>query len=103
MVMYNFSEFCKEKKCEHYKEWAVQAGKEGMVRCCELVGMSFYVTTFPDNCIHFDEITERKRLEREKHDAWKKLSDAQTPSQKLKDRMNQWGGLPKKYNGYKRL
>ncbi len=71
--MFNFSEFCKEKKCEHYREWSIQAGKEGMVRCCDLVGVSFYVTTFPSDCIHLEEITAKMKYEKEKHESWKKL------------------------------
>ena len=92
--MFAFNEFCKEKQCEYYKEEYIAAG---MCRCCELVGLSFYITTFPHNCIHLEEIKERQRYEKEKHDAWKKLSDDRTVGQKLEDRMNQWGGLPKKY------
>ena len=100
--MFNFSEFCKEKQCEHYKEWSVQAGKDGMVRCCELVGMSFYVTTFPDNCVHFEEITALKAKKKEEEEMWEKLNK-KSPSEELAKRMDQWGGLPKKYNGYPKL
>ena len=84
--MFNFSEFCKEKKCEHYKEWHIQAGKDGMVRCCDLVGQSFYITTFPDNCIHIEEITARKAEEKAKHETWEKISTPhKSASDKLRD------------------
>jgi len=86
MTVFNFSEFCKEKKCEHYKEWHIQAGHAGMCRCCELVGMSFYITTFPDNCVHLEEITARKELEKAKHDCWEKISKpTKTSQQKIQD------------------
>ena len=99
--MYNFSEFCKEKQCEHYREWSVQAGKDGMVRCCNLVGMSFYIIKFPDNCIHLEEITARMKYEKEKHDAWKQLSDTKTSIQK---RQGDWSsGIPITNKGYPKL
>jgi len=94
--MFNFSEFCKEKKCEHYKEWHIQAGKEGMVRCCNLVGMSFYVTTYPSDCIHIDEIQAREKYEKEKHDTWQKLKK-EPKEETLFDIHNQ------KYHGYPKL
>ena len=90
--MYNFSEFCKEKQCKHYKEWSVQAGKEGMVRCCDLVGMSFYIVTFPDNCIHLEEITARQKYEKEKHNTWKKLKRL-SPSERLQAWADRSNGL----------
>jgi hypothetical protein len=82
--MYNFSEFCKGKQCEHYREWKIQAGKAGMVRCCNLVGISFYITTYPSDCIHLEEIQEREKYENEKHIMWTKLnSQALRPGEYL--------------------
>lgn len=81
--MFNFSEFCKEKECEHYREWNIQAGAGGMIRCCNLVGMSFYVTTYPSDCIHIDEIQAKEKHEKEKHDTWEKIS--KPPRTKLQE------------------
>jgi len=62
--------------------------------------MSVYVTTCPDNCIHIEEITARKAEEKAKHETWTRLKK-KSPDEELRERMNQWGGLPKKYQGPK--
>jgi len=91
--MFAFNEFCKEKKCKYYKEEYIAVG---MSRCCTLRGLSFYITTFPDNCIHLEEIKARQDYEKNKHDTWKRLTK-KSPGEELRHRMNQWGGVPKKY------
>lgn len=70
-VMFNFSDFCKQKGCPHYKEVEHQVG---MWKYCELVGVSFYVVQRPDNCPHKDELDALAEYEKEKALAWHKLN-----------------------------
>ena len=49
-----YDEFCIEKECEHYITWKSDGGHPCM--SCTLIGQSYNITEYPDNCPFIDEI-----------------------------------------------
>jgi len=57
MIIYN--DFCSSKNCEHYIEWEFSVDSEtqpyGCISC-KLIGQSYNITEYPDECPFIDEI-----------------------------------------------
>lgn len=54
-----YNEFCATKGCEHYIEWEFSNyPDEQPYPCtsCKLVGQSYNITEYPENCPFLDEI-----------------------------------------------
>lgn len=49
-----FNEFCKSKNCPEFIEWEMQ----GNCTSCKLVGQSYDIYQYPENCLHLKEIKE---------------------------------------------
>ena len=54
----NYNEFCKSKNCPEYIEWTFDMG----VKCtsCKLVGQSYNIEEYPENCLFKEEIEKLK-------------------------------------------
>jgi len=52
------SRFCIEKNCRYCREWDFV---EGSCISCELIGQSYSITEYPNNCIHLEEIKEYEK------------------------------------------
>lgn len=50
-----FNGFCKSKKCPEYIEWNFGHGN---CFSCKLVGQSYDIDQYPENCLHKEEIKE---------------------------------------------
>lgn len=59
--MDNFNEFCKSKECPEYIEWTFDMGAH--CTSCKLVGQSYNITEYPENCLFMEEI---KKIELQK-------------------------------------
>ena len=57
MDLYNYNEFCKSKDCEYYIEWSFEFGD---CVSCKLVGQSYDIEEYPENCPHIDDIKQIK-------------------------------------------
>jgi len=51
----NYNDFCKSKRCEKYIEWECE---DGIAHSCMLIGQSYDVIEYPDNCPYINEIKE---------------------------------------------
>ena len=51
----NYNEFCKTRDCEHYIEWSFEYGN---CVSCKLVGQSYNIEEYPENCPHIDGIRQ---------------------------------------------
>ena len=61
MMIYN--QFCKDKGCEHFIEWDFQFEYDAQpypCTSCQLVGQSYDIDQYPDNCPFLDEIKAYK-------------------------------------------
>ena len=52
----NYNEFCKSKDCPEYIEWNC----EGSCTSCKLVGQSYNIEEYPQNCLFKEEIEKFK-------------------------------------------
>ena len=55
-----FNEFCYNKQCPEYVEWGAGFGS---CVSCQLVGQSYNIDEYPDNCLFLEEI---KKYENER-------------------------------------
>lgn len=68
----NLGKFCRESKCPAYIEWSYNpadpSDNYGIVYCesCKLVGQSYSIEEYPDDCIHLDAIKRYKENTNEK-------------------------------------
>ena len=53
----NYNEFCKSKSCPEYIEWNC----EGSYTSCKLVGQSYNIGEYPENCLFKEEIEKLKK------------------------------------------
>ena len=66
-----FNDYCIQKQCEYYRTWT-----HHFADCisCNLVGDSYDITIYPDDCLFLTEIKIFKQ-EQEKIMIWERLSD----------------------------
>jgi hypothetical protein len=61
--MENYGEFCRIKNCEHFIEWEFAVNEETQpYQCesCKLIGQSYSVNEYPENCQFKSEIEHFK-------------------------------------------
>ena len=51
-----FNSFCKSKKCNEYIEWSFGMGAN--CTSCKLIGQSYDITEYPQDCPYLIEIKE---------------------------------------------
>ena len=49
----DYGSFCKSKKCPEFIEWNTGYGN---CESCKLVGQSYTVSEYPENCLYLQEI-----------------------------------------------
>jgi len=58
-----FNNFCKSKNCPEYVEWDFG---HGTCVSCKLIGQSYDIEEYPQNCLFLNEIKEFEYKEKEK-------------------------------------
>lgn len=66
-----FTDFCREKGCEHYIEWELEYGQPTCYSCT-IYGQSYDIEVYPDDCPYLTEIKEYEKNYL-KHKVWEKL------------------------------
>lgn len=61
----NYNKFCESKNCPEYIEWSFNDGFGCNCISCKLVGQSYDITEYPDDCL-FKEKIEKITLIRKK-------------------------------------
>ena len=63
-----FNDFCANKNCPEYIEWYFENGVcEQPIDCksCKLVGQSYDVTEYPENCLFLNDIRTYEREQKQ--------------------------------------
>ena len=80
--MYNVNEFCKNKKCEYFREIALPVGN------CNVCGIGtskviFNIIQIAEDCPHMTAIKKAKKLAKQKDLMWKKLQEPEKSLRKI--------------------